>query len=144
MSAHLSEVAPRLKEQTPIVFFDGVCGLCNSSVDFVLRHDRRGRLKFSPLQGETAERLLPSEDRENLGSLVLWDGGRMFRRSSAVVRILWRLGPLWRLLGGLLWVIPLPLRNAVYRVVAGSRYRWFGKKETCRLPSPEERERFLD
>jgi predicted DCC family thiol-disulfide oxidoreductase YuxK len=144
MSAHLSEVEPRLKEETPIVFFDGVCGLCNSSVDFVLRHDRQGRLKFSPLQGETAERLLSSEDRENLGSLVLWDGGRMFRRSSAVVRILWRLGPLWRLLGGVLWVIPLPLRNAAYRVVAGSRYRWFGKKETCRLPSPEERERFLD
>jgi predicted DCC family thiol-disulfide oxidoreductase YuxK len=128
----------------PVVFFDGVCGLCNSSVDFVLRHDRMGRLKFAPLQGATAVRLLPAEDRENLDSLVLWDDGRMFRRSSAVVRILWRLGPSWRALGGVLWLIPLPLRNAAYRLVAALRYRLFGKKETCRLPSPEERSRFLD
>ena len=142
MSTSVAETA--VAAATPIVFFDGVCGLCNSSVDFVLRHDHHGRLKFAPLQGETAARLLPAADRENLGSLVLWDDGRMFRRSSAVIRILWRLGPAWRVLGWLIWLIPLPLRNGGYRLVAASRYRLFGKKETCRLPSPEERGRFLD
>jgi predicted DCC family thiol-disulfide oxidoreductase YuxK len=142
MSTSVAETA--VTAATPIVFFDGMCGLCNSSVDFVLRHDRLGRLKFAPLQGETAERLLPTADRENLGSLVLWDDGQLFRRSSAVVRILWRLSPVWRVLGWLIWLIPLPLRNAGYRLVAALRYRLFGKKETCRLPSPDERSRFLD
>ncbi|MBL8848059.1 MAG: DUF393 domain-containing protein [Planctomycetaceae bacterium] len=128
----------------PIVFFDGVCGLCNSSVDFVLRHDPQGRLRFAPLQGETAARLLPADDRANLGSLVLWEDGRAYRRSTAVVRILTKLGGIWAVLGAALWVIPSPLRNAGYRVVAKLRYRLFGKKETCRLPSPEERGRILD
>jgi predicted DCC family thiol-disulfide oxidoreductase YuxK len=128
----------------PIVFFDGVCGLCNSSVDFVLRHDRQGRMRFAPLQGETAARLLPAEDRDNLGSLVLWEDGRAYRRSTAVVRILSKLGGGWTVLAAGMWLIPAPLRNAGYRIVAKLRYRLFGKKETCRLPSPEERSRFLD
>lgn len=128
---------------TPIVFFDGVCGLCNSTVDFVLRRDPEGRLRFAPLQGETAAALLPAADRETLDSLVFWDRGQLHRRSSAVVRILWQLGPFWRVVGSLLWVIPLPLRNAGYRLVAKLRYRLFGKKETCRLPTPAERSRVL-
>lgn len=70
---------------SPIVFFDGVCGLCNSSVDFVLRHDPKGQFRFSPLQGDAAARLLPVADRENLGSLVLWEDGKAYRRSAAVV-----------------------------------------------------------
>lgn len=131
-------------EPDPIVFFDGVCGLCNASVDFLLRHDRRGQLLVSPLQGQTAQRLLPAEDRRDLGSLVLWDGDRTWRRSAAIVRILWRMGGAWSVAGSLLWMVPLPLRDAMYRLVAASRYRLFGKKETCRLPTPEERSRFLD
>lgn len=134
---------PDTTTATPIVFFDGVCGLCNSSVDFVLRRDKAGRIRFAPLQGETAAKLLPSADREGLDSLVFWDNGRLYRRSSAIVRILWRLGPLWRFLGSLLWVVPVPLRNVGYRLVAKRRYRMFGKKETCRLPTPEERDRLL-
>jgi len=144
MSASVTESKPIVATSTPIVFFDGVCGLCNSSVDFVLRHDRPGRLRFAPLQGEAAARLLPTADREDLGSLVLWDEGRMYRRSSAIVRILWRLGLFWRILGGLLWVVPAPLRNAGYRLVAALRYHMFGKKSVCRLPTPAERDRFLD
>jgi len=144
MPTSFPEAELQITGETPIVFFDGVCGLCNSSVDFLLRHDHAGRLRFAPLQGETAARLLPVADRENLGSLVFWDAGRTYRRSTAVVQILSRLGPAWRVLGGLLWVIPAPLRNGGYRAVAALRYRLFGKKEACRLPSPEERGRFLD
>lgn len=128
----------------PIVFFDGVCGLCNSSVDFVLRNDVHGRLLFAPLQGTTAGQLLPEADRNNLGSLVLAENGRLYRRSAAVVRILWKLGPLWKLPAALLWIIPAPIRNLGYRLVAALRYRLFGKKTACRMPSPEERSRFLD
>lgn len=135
---------PPTDDVRPIIFFDGVCGLCNSSVDFVLRHDRHGRMRFAPLQGETAARLLPAADRENLGSLVLWSEAGAFRRSAAVVRILWQLGGLWKVPAACLWLIPGPLRDGGYRVVAALRYRLFGKKETCRLPTPEERGRILE
>lgn len=144
MSAGTAEPRAAVVAHGPIVFFDGVCGLCNSSVDFVLRHDHRGRLRFAPLQGTTAEQLLPTDDRENLGSLVLWDDGSLYRRSTAVVRILWTLGSGWRIPAALLWLIPAPLRNAGYRLVAALRYRLFGQKTACRMPSPEERSRFLD
>lgn len=137
-----SPAEPALREP-PILFFDGVCGLCNRVVDFVLRHDHAGALRLSPLQAETAERLLPAVDREQLATVIFWDNGRAYRRSAAVVRVCWRLGSVWKVLGGLLWCIPLPLRDLGYKVVAANRYRLFGKKETCRLPSPEERARFL-
>jgi predicted DCC family thiol-disulfide oxidoreductase YuxK len=127
----------------PIVFFDGVCGLCNASVDRVLRWDRRGVFRLAPLQGETAARELSSEETQQLGSVVLKTDGRIYRKSTAVVRILWRLGLAARLGGSLLWLIPRPLRDFGYDVVAKNRYRWFGKKETCRMPKPEERDRFL-
>lgn len=127
----------------PIVFFDGVCGLCNRSIDFILRRDQRGVFMVTPLQGETAEQLLEPADRERLGSLVVRISGRTYRRSAAVVRLLWRLGGVWKIVGTLLWLIPLPLRDLGYRVVASNRYRLFGKKETCRLPTEEERARFL-
>jgi predicted DCC family thiol-disulfide oxidoreductase YuxK len=129
--------------QRRIVFFDGVCGFCNAWVDFLIIRDPDGQLAFAPLQGETARQLLPDADRERLHSLVLWTPQRAYRKSAAVVRILWRLGGVWRLLAGLLWLIPLPLRNLGYDVVARNRYRLFGKKETCRMPTPAERTRFL-
>lgn len=127
----------------PVVFFDGVCGLCNRTVDFVLARDREQRFRFSPLQGETARRLLGEADTESLGTLVLLDERGTHRRSTAVVRILRGLGGVWGVLGALLWLIPRPLRDLGYRLVAKSRYRWFGRKESCRMPTPQERSRFL-
>ena len=128
----------------PIVFFDGVCGFCNHTVDFLLRHDHHGALRYAPLQGETATQLLPASMREELKTLVLWTGGdHRYIRSAAAVRILWRLGGLWKLAAALLWVIPLPLRDLGYRFVARVRYRLFGQRETCRLPTPEEAGRLL-
>jgi predicted DCC family thiol-disulfide oxidoreductase YuxK len=128
----------------PIVFFDGVCGLCNSSVDFFMRQDREGRLKFAPLQGETAAACLAATDRENLSSLVFFHDGVSMRKSSGVVQILRQLGGVWKLLAGLLWIIPKPLRDLGYTCVATFRYRLFGKKETCRMPTAEERGRILN
>ena len=127
----------------PIIFFDGVCGLCNASVDRALRWDRREVFRFAPLQGETAARLLPLEDVRQLDSVALKADGRTYRKSSAAVRILWRLGLPARFAGTVLWLIPRPIRDWGYDVIAGNRYRWFGKKETCRIPTPEERSRFL-
>jgi predicted DCC family thiol-disulfide oxidoreductase YuxK len=128
---------------SPIIFFDGVCGLCNESIDRILRWDRRATFQFAPLQGETARRLLPRADTLQLSSIVLLVGGRTYRKSSAVVRILWGLGVGGRIAGALLWLVPWPFRELGYFLVARNRYRWFGKKETCRMPTPEERARFL-
>ena len=128
---------------TNVVFFDGICGLCNRFVDFVLSRDRRGAIRFAPLQGETARRGASSETR-SFDTIVWVDSShRKFVRSAAAVRVLWRLGGVWSLIGWLLWLVPRPLRDVGYRLVAANRYRWFGKKDACRLPSPAESERFL-
>jgi predicted DCC family thiol-disulfide oxidoreductase YuxK len=126
-----------------ILYFDGVCGLCNRSVDFVLTRDREQKFLFAPLQGETAAENLSAEELADLHSLVLQTPFGRYRRSAAVVRILWKLGGLWAFLGTLLWIVPLPLRNLGYRAVSTTRYSLFGKKDSCRIPTAEERDRFL-
>ncbi|MBD3675875.1 MAG: DUF393 domain-containing protein [Planctomycetaceae bacterium] len=134
-----------MSEQShPILYFDGVCGLCNRSVDFIIKRDANRDFRFAPLQGETAKSELSTTDIENFNTLILQTESRLYRRSAAVVRILWRLGGAWALLGVILWLIPLPLRNLGYRLVSMSRYSLFGKKESCRIPAPEERDQFLD
>ncbi|MEZ6128753.1 MAG: DCC1-like thiol-disulfide oxidoreductase family protein [Planctomycetaceae bacterium] len=127
-----------------IVFFDGVCGLCNQTVNFLLARDRQRRLKFAPLQGPTAEQLVPADVRTNLNTFVFYHQNRLYYRTTALSRILWRLGGFWKTAGALLWLIPWPLRDVGYRIVSKVRYRLFGKHETCRLPTPEERAQFLD
>jgi predicted DCC family thiol-disulfide oxidoreductase YuxK len=127
----------------PILFFDGLCGLCNSSVDFVMKCDTQNVFRYAPLQGETAAEHLSVNDREDLDSVVVKMPEGTFRHSSAIVRILWKLPGIWPVMGTLLWLIPRPLRNFGYRLVAKNRYRFFGKKETCRLPTPEEIGRLL-
>ena len=126
-----------------ILFFDGVCGLCSWSVDFVMKRDQQGDFQFAPLQGDTAQSLLNHADVTDLNTMVLWVGGRTYRKSAAAVRVLWRLSLPWQIMGTLLWLVPLPLRNLGYNIVAGNRYRLFGKHDTCRLPTPAERTRFL-
>ena len=131
-------------EYESIVFFDGVCGLCNSTIDFLLSRDRKASLKFAPLQGTTAEQLVPEDVRQQLSTFVFADRGQLFYRSAAFVRILLRLGGIWRTIGAGLWLIPWPIRDLGYRVVSRLRYQLFGKRETCRMPTAEERARFLD
>ncbi len=127
----------------PVIFFDGVCGLCNRFVDFVLRRDPTGLFQFSPLQGETAAEWLAQGDVADLKTVVLVDGNRAFRKSAAVIRVLRRLGGFWGVAGAILWLVPRPLRDLGYSWIASNRYAIFGKKETCRLPTAEERSRFL-
>jgi predicted DCC family thiol-disulfide oxidoreductase YuxK len=139
----------RPQPATAIVFFDGFCNLCNATVDFLIRHDRRGRLRFASLQSPRGLRECGSVHDGGPGSggapasVVLAHDGRLYRRSGAVLRAVALLGGPWRLAAVLL-VIPRPLRDAVYRLVAARRYRWFGRRETCRAPSTGERDRFLE
>lgn len=127
----------------PVIFFDGVCGLCNTTVDFLLRQDRKGVFRFAPLQGELAAGRLSAADVASLKSLVLWDEKGIHRRSTAVWRILRGLGGGWKFLAALLWAVPWPVRDVGYRLVSVLRYRLFGKKDACRMPTTEERSRFL-
>jgi len=138
MTSHTSHT------ESPIVFFDGICGFCNSSINWLILRDVQHRLRFAPLQGSTATSHLPVELRQNLDSLVLLNEGRLYLRTAAVCRILMLLGGHWKLVGILLWLIPSPVRDLGYRLVAKVRYRLFGKLETCRLPTTEERSLFLD
>ena len=127
-----------------IVFFDGVCGLCSHTIDLLLRLDSKGKLKYAPLQGETAALLVPENVRKDLNTFVFSANGKLHYRSAAVVRILWTIGGFWKLAAACVWIVPSPLRNAGYRIISKLRYRIFGKHETCRLPTVEERKRFLD
>ena len=128
----------------PVAFFDGVCNLCNGTVNFLIDHDRHSRLRFAPLQGSTFAALAADRpELRGIDSFVLRQGARVHVRSSAAVRILMALGGPWRLFGALL-AIPKPLRDRLYDFVARRRYRWFGKSESCRMPTPELRARFLD
>ncbi len=126
----------------PIIFFDGVCGLCNRFVSFLLRADRRQVFRFAPLQGETALRTLAPASDDTLSTVRLVADGRVYERSEAVLRILARLGLPWRLAAVAL-LLPASLRDAVYGFVARHRYRWFGRQAHCRVPGPAERARFL-
>ncbi len=128
-----------MTKDEPILFFDGVCGLCNRFVDFVLKWDTEKRFRFSPLQGETAQaRGLGS----SVDSMIVVAGAQIFRADDAFFYIIERIsGPGCFLAWGK--YLPSFLRHALYRFTAEHRYRLFGKRDTCRLPSPEEKGRFL-
>lgn len=129
--------------QKPIIFFDGVCAMCNAFVDVIIRIDRKQIFLFAPIQGTTAQELLPPlGDNPKEWSMVYMDETGIYRQSDASLMVYKRIGGIWGLLG-LLWYVPRFIRDPVYRFIANNRYRWFGKKETCRIPTAEERVRFL-
>ena len=130
------------EDRQQIVLFDGVCGMCNASVDFILSRDRDKKFLFSPLQGKFANEQFPRECKD-LKTIIYFKNGMILRRSSAVLRILIDLGGLWVVVWPLL-LIPAFLRDFFYRIIANSRHLISKKRAVCRLPSPEEKERFLD
>jgi predicted DCC family thiol-disulfide oxidoreductase YuxK len=125
----------------PVILFDGVCHLCNGFVQFVLRQDRAGQFAFAPLQSEFARQRL---GKLHLESVVLWDGGEIQEGEAAVLRILARLPRPWPWLAAMARLFPAPLRAWGYGLIARHRYRLFGREETCMLPRPEWKGRFLE
>jgi predicted DCC family thiol-disulfide oxidoreductase YuxK len=135
-----------MEHDSPILLFDGVCNFCNDAVNFVLDHDPSGRIHFASLQSEVGKRLLVEHDLAELPELstfVLIQNGRAHKDSEGVLRAALLLGGAFRLVAPLLFV-PRVLRDALYRAFARNRYRWFGRSEQCRVPTPEIRARFLD
>ncbi len=128
-----------------VVFFDGVCNLCNGFVNFLIDRDTKSKLKFGALQGRTAQEFLDAEYRElrSVDSVVFFKDGKAWTRSTAALKILQELGGVYRVLGVLI-IIPRPVRDLVYDFIARNRYSWFGRRDSCRLPTPEVRSRFVD
>ena len=127
-----------------VVYFDGVCNLCNSAVNFLIDQDKQGRLKFASLQSEAGKAVLhrsgmPEQDYD---SFILVKNGQLFQKSDAVLEVVRLLGGGWLLLYGFK-IVPRAWRDWVYTKLAQNRYRWFGKRTQCRLPTPELRTRFL-
>ncbi|MEQ1746525.1 MAG: thiol-disulfide oxidoreductase DCC family protein [Saprospiraceae bacterium] len=129
---------------TPILLFDGVCNLCNASVQWVLKRDRRGLFRFAALQSEAGKQLLARSGLNDaqFDSVVLLIDGQALTRSDAAFGILRMLGAPWSWLAVLCW-LPKSWRDAIYEWVARNRYRWFGRQEKCLLPKPEWRQRFM-
>lgn len=128
----------------PVVLFDGVCNLCDGFVSWLIRHDTSGQFLLASLQGQTGQRLCPDirESSASEWSIVLIEHGGRYEQSDAVIRIVSSLPGVFRVTRALL-LVPRPLRDLVYRWVARNRYRWFGKRQTCRVPTVDERRRFL-
>ncbi|MEO1076220.1 MAG: thiol-disulfide oxidoreductase DCC family protein [Bacteroidota bacterium] len=141
---------PATLAEHPVILFDGVCNLCNASVNFVLDRDRARVFRMAALQSDVGQALLARHGYTGAtpattapDSIALVENGQLYFRSAAALRIAARLGGGWPLLQGFL-AVPAPLRDLVYDWIARNRYRWFGKQDTCRLPTPDERARFLD
>jgi predicted DCC family thiol-disulfide oxidoreductase YuxK len=140
-----------LNAKHPVLLYDGVCGLCNRLVQFILRRDRGGVFRFASLQSALAGRILArhgrdSRDLDTVYVVVNCDvaGESVFARSDAVLFVLAQLGGIWGAVGFFFKLLPGGVRDFAYRFVARRRYRVFGRSESCMLPAPENRDRFLD
>jgi len=131
-----------LKKQN-IIFFDGVCNLCDAFISFVISHDKKKYFKIASLQGESAKIVLPQELTESLSTVILFEGGRIYTKSTAALQILKRLHH-WSRLFIVFIILPYYIRDIFYDIVAQNRYRIFGQKHTCRIPTDKERSIFLD
>lgn len=127
-----------------LILFDGVCNWCNAWVSFVIAHDPNRQFKFGTLQSEPAQRILRDLDlsTRDYQTFLLLEGGHVYTKSTAALRVLRQLS-WWWLLYYLCVLVPVPLRDVVYDFVARHRYRWLGKAATCRIPTQEERDRFV-
>lgn len=126
-----------------IVFFDGVCNLCQGSVRYLIKHDKKGVLKFASLQGNYAKDFVNETKIQSMQSILFFDGKILYKKSTAVLKLSRLLGG-WHQLLLLGYILPRFFRDWLYNIVAKNRYRWFGKKDQCMLPSKGFENRFLD
>ncbi|MBH0161945.1 thiol-disulfide oxidoreductase DCC family protein [Fictibacillus sp. 26RED30] len=127
-----------------VLLFDGVCNLCNGSVQFILKHEKSNELKFSAIQSQAGQKLLShyNMDPAQMNSVILVKDGKIYTESDAVAATSLFLRFPYSL-GQYLKIVPRPIRNAFYKKIANNRYRWFGQKESCMIPAPDLRNRFL-
>ncbi len=132
------------RQKHKIILFDGVCNLCNGAVTFIIKRDSKNVFKFTALQSETGQELISkfNIDTVKVDSIILIDGDKYYEKSSAALYIAKHLSGAYPLLFGFM-LVPKFLRNSVYDYIARNRYKWFGKKESCMIPTPELKTKFL-
>jgi predicted DCC family thiol-disulfide oxidoreductase YuxK len=131
-------------EKAPIVLFDGVCNFCNYWVNFIIKHDKKGLLRFASLQGEYGQKIQSkfNLDSTKLDSVILVLNDQVYLYSDAVIGIGQQLGSFFKLTI-LFKIIPRPIRDYIYKFIAKNRYRWFGQPDCCMMPTPELKKKFL-
>lgn len=141
--------SPRQRMELPkdkkVILFDGVCNLCNSSIIFVIKHDPKDLFRFAPLQSDLGKALIKKHniDSTQVDSIILVDQEKAYIKSSAALRIARHLSGAYSLLSIFL-IFPAFLRNVVYDYIARNRYKWYGKKDSCMIPTPELKAKFLE
>jgi len=134
-----------MSSENSIILFDGVCNVCNGSVQFVIKRDKKNNFRFASLQSQEGQKLLarynlPASD---FNSFVLIENERVYIKSEGALKVAKKLSGLWPLLYGFI-IVPKFLRDGVYNLIARNRYKWFGKKDSCMIPTPEIRAKFLN
>jgi predicted DCC family thiol-disulfide oxidoreductase YuxK len=128
-----------------IILFDGVCNLCNRSVQFIIRRDKKNRFRFAAIQGKTGQSLMQQFQltQNEINSFLLIEGQKIYTRSTAALRVFRQLGGLWSLLYVFI-IVPPFIRDVIYNWVARNRYKWYGKRDACMIPSDELKSKFLE
>ena len=131
-------------KEHPIILFDGICNFCDSTVNFVIRRDTAGRMKFAALQSEAGQALLTQHNLSitSFDTFIFLENGKAYTRSTAALRLCRHLPGAWPLFYGFI-IVPGFIRNSTYNFIARNRYKWFGQKESCMVPGPLTRQRFL-
>jgi len=126
----------------PVILFDGVCNLCQSSVQFIIKRDKNAAFKFAALQSDAALQLLANQPPVNSDSVLLLQKDVLYQKSTAALKIAAQLNWPWPMLYVFI-IVPTPIRDWAYDYIARNRYRWFGKQESCMVPTPNLKDRFL-
>jgi predicted DCC family thiol-disulfide oxidoreductase YuxK len=134
-----------IEAEHPVILFDGMCNLCNGSVQFVIKHDPKRQFRFASLQSALGQKILQQFGlpADELNSFIFLENANIYTRSTGALRVTKKLNGLWPLLYGFI-IVPSFIRDAVYSYIAKHRYKWFGKKEACWLPTPDLKKLFLD
>jgi predicted DCC family thiol-disulfide oxidoreductase YuxK len=129
----------------PLILFDGVCNLCNSSVQFVIKRDKHHKFKFASLQSDVAKQILLQfhQNNSDLNSIILIGNNKLYEKSSAILRIFKILGGIYSVLYVFI-IVPKPIRDWIYNYIAKNRYKWYGKKDSCMIPTKELKNKFID
>jgi len=132
-------------DKGPVIFFDGVCNLCNGAVQYVIKHDTKKIFRFASLQSDSGQQLLQKNalPQTHFTSFILLENDKVFTKSTAALKVAGKLTGVVRLLYGFI-IVPAFIRDAVYNFIARNRYKWFGKQESCMIPTPELKNRFLN
>ena len=133
-----------MSSELPIVLFDGVCNFCNGMVNFIIRQDKKKVFRFAALQSEAGQKLLEQYNlpKQQFQSFILIDKGKVYKSSTAGLKLFNYLPWYWKW-SQLFWIFPAFIRDGVYNMIARNRYKWFGKKDQCMIPSVQDRNRFL-